>query len=175
MEHNNAQNQPESQPTTTPEQPASTQPQPQVVQQYVVQEKSLKGLGGALVFWMIVFALYVIGSISMFTAALAGSDYDTPTKVVILLFTPFLAVAFAAAVVLIALQKKLAVVVTFAALGLAGVFTTVNSIAAFASSSRNSDQAVPALISGILISYVILGLVALYFLVSKRVKQTLIN
>lgn len=173
MENNTSPNKTETQ-VQSPASPEQA-PQPQVIQQYVVQEKSLKGLGGALIFWMIVFTLYVIGSISLFTNALAGSADDTAVKVVTLLFTPFLAVAFTAAVVLIALQKKLAVMVTFIALGLAAVYGTINSIATFTSSNSDSDEAVPSLIAGILISYLVLGLVALYFVVSKRVKQTLIN
>jgi uncharacterized membrane protein YuzA (DUF378 family) len=171
MEHNSAQNQPESQTDIKPDQVQ----QPQVVQQYVVQEKSLRGIGGALVFWMIVFALYAVGSITMFTNALVSSADDTATKVVTLLFTPFLATAFIAAVVLIALQKKIAVLVTFAALGLAAVYGTINSITTFTSGNRDNNEAIPTLVAGILISYIILGLVALYFVVSKRVKQTLIK
>lgn len=173
MENNNTQNQPEPQVTQQPEQVQP--PQPQVVQQYVVQEKSLQGIGGALVFWMIVFALYAVGSITMFTNALVSSADDTATKVVTLLFTPFLATAFIAAVIMIALQKKVAVLVTFAALGLAAVYGTINSITTFAGGNQDSNEAIPTLVAGILISYIVLGLVALYFIVSKRVKQTLVK
>ena len=54
---NEEQKQPQApQPAAPTSQPTMSQ-QPQVIQQYVVQEKSLQGLGGMLIFWMIVFYL----------------------------------------------------------------------------------------------------------------------
>ncbi len=166
------QNQQNDQGSSTPSQPAA---QPQAVQhQYVIQEKSLKGIGGALIFWLVVFTLFAIGYLYTFAAGLTGEG-STGENVVTLLFTPILAIGFTASVVLIALQKKLAVLVTLVTLGVHALYTAVTTIISYTSSSIGAAESLPLLIVTIIAGVLITGLVGLYFIVSKRVKQTLVG
>ena len=176
---NEEQKQPQApQPAAPTSQPTMSQ-QPQVIQQYVVQEKSLQGLGGMLIFWMIVFSLVAIGEIYAFAAALSSGSELGACKVVTLLFAPLLAIGYIGLTVLIALQKKLAVAVSFIVFGISALFAVVSGITTFASgaseTSSSGASGIPLLIAQILVSLLIYGLFALYFLVSKRVKQTLVN
>lgn len=163
----------------TPPPTIGVQPQPQVIQQYVVQEKSLQGLGGMLIFWMIVFSLVAIGQIFAFAVALSSGDLSGSDKVITLLFAPLLAIGYIALTVLIALQKKLAIMTAFGVFGLSALYSLVTAIVGFSAGEQETSSTgasgVPLLIAQILVSLLVYGLFALYFLVSKRVKQTLVN
>ncbi|MGE5327708.1 MAG: hypothetical protein ACM3KH_00035 [Thiobacillus sp.] len=161
--------------------PNPTQPQQPPVQQwqqtppeaakvqYVVAQKSLDGIGGWLAFWLVVFALNGIGYISIFFNQL-NLGVSSAEQVVSVIFSPILAVAFLASVVLIAMRKKLGMWVSMGTVGLATVYAVINSIISGADSSKMGT-----LIGGILIQLVFGGLIALYFFQSKRVKATLVG
>lgn len=185
MDNQQNQNQP-----TAPMQPVAMQPSMQPMQQqnvqYVVMQKSLEGIGGWLIFWLILFSLFAIGSVTMFFSALVSEDISTAEKVVTLLFTPLLAIGFTASVVYIAMQKKLAKLITLISLGVCALYGITNLIVAYvspapagsyyASSQSSSYQlTVPGLISAILVNLLIFGLISLYFILSKRVKATLVK
>lgn len=187
---------PNDQPPAAPqpqEQPAATQQPQQFVQQpqqYVVMQQSLKGVGGWLIFWIIAFSLASIGYISAFFLALDGPSYlGDGAKILSLIFAPLLAVGFLASVVLIAMQKKLAKLVIFATLAVSALYNVISLIVGHISggevSSRSSyssysdydsgSTGLAPLVAGILISIVVHALIALYFVMARRVKETLIN
>lgn len=184
----NDENQPDNKPPMAEQQSVPNQPvapvqpveapQPQVIQQYVVTQKSLKGLGGMLIFWMIVFALVGIGYISIFAQIISGGDMSAP-NVTAMVFSPFIAVASIASAALIAMQKKLAKLVSMATLGLFALFSTATSIVGFvapdSSASSTASTNMVTLVSGLLISWLIYGLIAYYFVASRRVKETLVK
>lgn len=176
-------------------QPAPNAPQyspaPQVQQvQYVMMEQSLKGIGGWLIFWMVIFSIGAIGYISIFFASmLVLSD---ASAIVALIFSPLLAAGYITSVVMMAMQKRLAKLITWITLGVSAVFTTINSIVSYVTGSntttstyssysssdvylREFEQSIPMLIATIMTSLLVHGLVALYFILSKRVKETLVN
>jgi hypothetical protein len=160
--------------TTNDEQVAAPeQPTPQVVQQvqYVKMEQSLKGLGGMLVFWMVVFALSGIGSITSFFALMTSTG--SVGAIAGLIFSPLIAAASIASVVLIALTKKIAIVTSVALFGLSALYSTIVALVNFANYGDSSG--VPVLIGSLLTLWVVAGLFSLYFFLSKRVKETLIK
>ncbi len=192
---------PEPQPvheTPAPVQEAPAQPQPVMQQQpqpqqvqYVVMEKSNKGIGGWLIFWLVMFGLAAIGYITTFFASML--NLDEATGVVSLIFSPLLAVGYIMSIVMIAMEKKIGKLITWITLGVSGLYSIVNMIVAYATASQavssysryrsysyreyDSDvqQALPLLIGMILVTIVIHALVALYFILSKRVKETLVK
>lgn len=189
MDQQHNQHQPVMQPPVPPQQ-APMQPAMQPMQQqnvqYVVMQRSLEGIGGWLIFWLILFSLFAIGSISMFFGAMVSSEMSTPAKVVTLIFSPLLAIGSTASVVYIAMQKKLAVLITLISLGIYAIYGVTNLIVGFVSpnitSSYYSDPdsttlqlTVPGLIAAILVNLLIFGLISLYFILSKRVKATLVK
>jgi len=140
--------------------------------QYVVAQKSLDGIGGWLAFWLVVFSLSGLGYISMFFTTLTGG-ISTPADTILVLFSPVLAVGYIASVTLIALRKKLGMWVSMATIGVATLYTVVNTIIASTGSYSGAD--VGSAIGGVVVSIVFGGLIALYFFSSKRVKATLVN
>lgn len=204
MEHNKQHAQPQAEAPQPQPQPVMMQPQPGMQQpvQYVMMERSLKGVGGWLVFWLVIFALAAIGYIMQFFTGLStlGAVGGEALRITSLIFTPILAGAFLTSAVLIGMQKKLGVLVTYITLAASALYSTITSIVTYATASaivneaKNSysryddysysystgassavQQALPYLIGMILVSLVIHGLIALYFMQSKRVKQTLVN
>ena len=175
-------------------QPAAEVPSTQPVQQvqYVTMEKSLNGVGGWLVFWLAAFSIAGITMIMAFFTAISASSMGA-SVVNMLIFTPILAIAFVASAVLIAMQKKLAILVTYITLGISALYSIVSSIIAYTSINEVVDTAInssyytsssmtttssvtlPLLIGGILVTLVSTGLITLYFNQSKRVKATLIK
>lgn len=162
-----------------PNAPAPQAQQPQVIQQYVVTQQSLQGLGGWLVFFLVVFALLGIGYIMMFTQNISGLDDTGASRIVSLIFSPIIAIGSVAAAALIALQRKLAIVVSLSVLGVSALYSIISIIVAFVSSSSyssyDSSATAPVMVGSILATLIFHGLLALYFVVSKRVKQTLIH
>lgn len=164
----------------------SAQQQAQIVQQYVVTEQSLQGLGGWLILFLIIFALNGIGYIMAFTYAISGIDDIGSSRVLSLIFTPFIAIASIASATLIALQRKFAIIVSLVTIGLSLLYSIVSLIVGYIETiahtssysshySGSAENTIPVLIGSILVCVVFYGLVALYFIVSKRVKQTLIK
>lgn len=148
------------------------QPQAAPVQ-YVVMAESLKGIKGWLLFFTICFALSGIAYITVFFTAML--DLSTASAIVNLIFAPLVAAASIASTVLIAMQKKIAKWVAIGTLGIYALFSTVNVIVQFAVGASDAASSAPLLISAILVSLVLYGLWMLYFVTSKRVKETLIN
>lgn len=168
-------------------QPATEQPvhTPQPVQ-YVMMEKSLKGVGGWLIFWIVIFALVAIGYIWAFFASMLS--LSSAVSILALIFAPILAAGCIASVVLISLQKRLGRLITLVTLGVSALYMTINSIVSYIvvndyvrssydsyGSYTSPSKSIPILIAGILVSLLIHGLVALYFILSRRVKETLVK
>lgn len=162
---------------TTPyqQQPVNQQyfAQPQAAPvQYVVMAESLKGVKGWLLFFTVCFALSGLGYISIFFTSM--TNLEMATSVLNLIFAPILAAAAITTTVFIAMQKKLGKWLAIGTLGLFALYSVIGSIVGFASGTSSADSA-PLLISGIITGIVLEGLLMLYFFVSKRVKETLIN
>ncbi len=164
------QHQPAPQPVAAPVQ---QQPQPQFVPQqqvqYVVSQQSLEGVGGWLVFWLIVFILMGIGYIMAFFTGLENGG-DEASDILLMIFSPLIAIGAIGSAVTIALRKKLAIWMSVATLGIAGLYNILSIIIA-AVDNRYSSIAIT--VGGILVSIVFSGAIILYFFASKRVKQTL--
>lgn len=173
--------------------PVATAPQPTV--QYIVQEKSLSGVGGWLIFWLIVLGIYAVyGVIFTFVwiAALAEGSAD-PSLIVATIFTPLIAASFITTIVLISMQKKLGKIMAWVSFGIVALFATVFSIVLmfreyctsawdsgyyYSYSAPQTCEHMPIggiimMIGIILMAWVAAGLVSLYFLKSKRVALTL--
>jgi len=177
-----------------PAQPMMQQPQyaqPQQPVQYVMMQQSLQGVSGWLIFFLICFGLAAIGYIWSFFASMM--ILATATGVVGLIFSPVLAGGYITSIVMIAMRKRLGKLITLITLGISTVFTIISSIIAYAvagdvastidrsyslygdSLSSTVSNSIPLLIAGIVVSIVIHALIALYFIMSKRVKETLVN
>jgi hypothetical protein len=152
-----------------PQQPGVPYQQPVQVQ-YVVSQQSLEGLGGWLMFWVVIFSLTGIGYITTFFGSIQHGG--TAAATLALIFTPLLAGLYIASVVLIALRKKLGKWFSIGTLGVSALYITIGVIIAV-SQSGTSEMAVVA--GTILVNIVLHGLFALYFIVSKRVQLTLVR
>lgn len=160
-------------PTPAPQQPWGEQPPAKPSQvQYVVEKKSLEGLGGWLAFWMVIFALAGLGYIGVFFSTLS-TGISSPETTLLAIFSPILAIAFIASVALIAMRKKLGKWLSIISLGVAGLYTILNTI--MVPSNDSAENTVAMTIGSVVVSLVFTGLFILYFLVSKRVKATLVN
>ena len=161
-------------PTTTPVTPpvaaAPVEPQvaPQVGQpaQYVITQQSLRGIGGWLAFWIVIFALIGIGCI---TRAFGANDSAESPTAIDTLFNIVMGAGFLATTVLLAMQKKLGLMAAYGSLALAALYSVINALV-------NTDDKQPGYIVGNIIgSLLVYGLIALYFKHSRRVKETLVN
>ncbi len=165
-------------PSVAPEAPAAqpvqqwqAQPPVDAKVQYVVAHKSLDGLGGWLMFWLIVFAIAGFSyTTSFFT--LLGSGASNASDVVYLIFAPLLAVGYIATVVFIAMRKKLARLLAMATIGLSTLYVVVLAIIDMV---NNANGNLGTTVGGLVTSVIAGGLMILYFVVSKRVKATLVN
>ncbi len=119
-------------------------------------------------FWVIIFGLAGLGYISIFFTSM-GASLDG-TGVIKMVFAPILAVASIASVVLISLEKKLG---KFAAMGTIAAMALYAIITSIAEPSNSDGPA--AMVGAIMVALVLYGLWALYFVVSKRVKETLVK
>jgi hypothetical protein len=164
------QHQPAPQPVAAPVQ---QQPQPQFVPQqqvqYVVSQQSLEGVGGWLVFWLIVFIIMSIGYIMAFFTGLERGGEEA-SDVLLMIFSPLIAIGAIGSAVTIALRKKLAIWMSVATLGIAGLYNILSIVIA---AVDNKYSSIAITVGGILVSIVFSGAIILYFFASKRVKQTL--
>lgn len=191
----NAQYGPAPQPANTPYQQQSVnqqyfaQPQAAPVQ-YVVMAESLKGLKGWLMFFTVLFGLQALGMIMVFFGSMLVSA--SAASIVAMIFSPFIAAAAIATVVLISMGKKLGKWAAIGTIGLSTLYSIIGSIIAFvspaatrassydadyyySSSSVSAESSVPMLIATILATIVVSALYSLYFINSRRVKETLVN
>jgi hypothetical protein len=154
--------------TTTPPDP-QVAPVPGQKVQYVITQKSLNGLGGWLLLFVILFALMGIGGISIFFSVF-DTGIHTPTETLQAVFGPLLAVSFLASVALIALRKKLAILVTYVAYVVLAAYSSLGTLVA-----TDSKDSAAAKASIVVVTFVIYVLLALYFKQSRRVKETLVK
>jgi uncharacterized membrane protein YhaH (DUF805 family) len=156
---------------STPKQPVAPQhdaPRPAENVQYVVQAKALDGVGGWLIFWMIIFAL---GAISFIMAFFTGLDSgsDTANAILTMIFSPVIAIASVASIITIATRKKIGLWVSVATIGITALYGVISTII----SAVEYDASTALTVGGILVSLLISSLCIMYFFMSKRVKQTL--
>lgn len=136
--------------------------------QYVVTQQSLRGVGGWLLFFVILFGIFTLGYLGLFGSALDG-DSDGGKRILDLVLTPFMAIGFLACVVLISMQKKVAVLAVWVTLGLSALYNSISSII-----GADNDK-IGGTIIGIVINIVLYALLGLYFYQSRRAKETLIK
>lgn len=186
MENNEQQPQPAQEPQTfgpapsAPNAPYQQQPvnqqyfaQPQAAPvQYVVMAQSMKGVRGWLLFFTVCFAISGVTYIGYFFNSML--TLDNASSILMLIFAPLLAAAYITTTVFIAMQKKLAKWLAVGALGLGALYGVINVIVSFALGDGTTSS-VPVLLSGIITGLVVEGLLILYFFVSRRVKETLVN
>lgn len=168
-------------------QPANQQyfDQPQTTPvQYVVTAESLKGVKGWLMFFTICFILQGFGMIGVFFGSM--TEPAGAASVVSMIFAPFIAAAAISAVVLISMGKKLGKIAAITAVAIGAIFSIAMYIVDFVSPAANVSvgnyytssgdvNSVPTLIMNIVITLLIGGLLSLYFINSRRVKETLVN
>ncbi|MCA9348972.1 hypothetical protein KC878_02380 [Candidatus Saccharibacteria bacterium] len=156
--------QPQTAPQPAPENPTAPQPV-----QYVVTQESLDGIGGWLLFFMVVFALTGLGYITTFFAVLE-EGVDNTNNLLAMVFSPIIAIPAIAAVVLMALRKKIGVYASFLTLAASAIYAVLNVIVA---SNDADNPSLAVTVSSVITILVVFGLLGLYFFASKRVKQTL--
>lgn len=174
----NAQYGPAPQPQDTPyqQQPVNQQyfAQPQAAPvQYVVMAESLKGIKGWLAFLTILMGL---GGI-LFTLVFFGSllDISTAAGVVSVIFAPVVAILSIAAVILINLQKKIARYFSIASYMTGAAYLSVLQIVLSASEPNSDSNNVTTCIAVVALFLLTGALMSLYFILSRRVKETLVD
>lgn len=169
--------------------------------QYIQQENSLRGLGGLLVFWLIVFGMYSVSFLFVFFFALASiaedglpSGTNGALAIETMIFGLLICVSYILTVVFIAMQKKLGRLLAFISIGLTALYAVIMSITGMFAQycyqqysygyldygshevcSGIGAGGIIILIGVILGALIYAGLVSLYFVMSKRVKLTLIK
>jgi hypothetical protein len=174
----NAQYGPAPQPQDTPyqQQPVNQQyfAQPQAAPvQYVVMAESLKGIKGWLAFLTILMGL---GGI-LFTLVFFGSllDISTAAGVVSVIFAPVVAILSIAAVILINLQKKIARYFSIASYMTGAAYLSVLQIVLSASEPSSDSNNVTTCIAVVALFLLTGAFMSLYFILSRRVKETLVD
>ena len=174
----NAQYGPAPQPQDTPyqQQPVNQQyfAQPQAAPvQYVVMAESLKGIKGWLAFLTVLMGL---GGI-LFTLVFFGSllDISTAAGVVSVIFAPVVAILSIAAVILINLQKKIARYFSIASYMTGAVYLSVLQIVLSASEPSSDSNNVTTCIAVVALFLLTGAFMSLYFILSRRVKETLVD
>ena len=174
----NAQYGPAPQPQDTPyqQQPVNQQyfAQPQAAPvQYVVMAESLKGIKGWLAFLTILMGL---GGI-LFTLVFFGSllDISTAAGGVSVIFAPVVAILSIAAVILINLQKKIARYFSIASYMTGAAYLSVLQIVLSASEPSSDSNNVTTCIAVVALFLLTGALMSLYFILSRRVKETLVD
>jgi hypothetical protein len=169
--------QPDAASSNPPQDATAPQPQapPQVVQQvqYVKMEKSQKGVAGWLLFFLICFVLSGLGMLSKMIYAFF-TPVNSTEDVIAAIFAPLIFASALAAVVFIALQFRAARFVAITAYAIYAIYAATALIAS-AVESGAKDSAMAGVIIGVLTLVIISGLLALYFVISRRVKETLVK
>lgn len=178
-------------PEATPQAvPNNAQPQPPTSQQPVVQqvvvEKTNVGVGGWLMFFVICLGIAAFSYLMLFFTALAALvSSPNANNIFSVLMAPVVAGTATAAIVMIAMRKKLGkwlAIGTYAAGFLYFAITTIINVASDCSREyaswwyvTNSCTAEGWILAfgSIVGAALVAGLVSLYYLISKRVKATL--
>ena len=164
---------PAEQATPYQQQPVNQQyfAQPQAAPvQYVVMAESLKGVRGWLLFFTICFGFAGLVYIATFFSAM--KDLGAADNIISLIFAPILAAISVAATVTIAMEKRIGKWLGAGVYAGSAIYSVFSSIIAFAKSG--GDDTI-GLFSGIIVGIASSSLFALYFFVSKRVKETLVK
>ena len=168
--------QPQMQPQTASQPMPGQYAQPQQPMQYVMMQQSLKGVGGWLMFFIIWFGIVALSDIALFFVAMM--NLSLPSNVVSMIFTPILAGGYIASLVLLSMEKRIAKILSWITIGVSAVYSIVNMIVLFAAGGVDSTGervTVFTLLSFITLSVAVHSLMALYFVLSKRVKETLVK
>lgn len=153
---------------------STTPPDPQVAPapgqkvQYVVTQKSLSGVGGWLLFFVVVFALIGLSGISLFFATI-NDGVTSAASTMDVVFSPLLSVGFLTSVVLITMRKKLASLAVYVTLAVTALYSTMLQLVS------TDEDGVALQIGGVVVALIFYGLLALYFYQSRRVKETLVK
>jgi hypothetical protein len=185
-----------NEPTKLESAPAA-QPTAPVQVQYVVSEQSLEGIGGWLIFWLIVFGLYSVSFLFWFFICLAGvAEGGLPGGtagafvVETMIFGLLICVSYILTVIFISMRKKLGRLMAFISLGLTALYVIVmcitgmtvqNCVRSYGYYGYSSGEVCSNVSAGVVIMLigVIIGaliyatLVSLYFIMSRCVKMTL--
>ncbi len=148
------------------------QPQAAPVQ-YVVMAQLLKGVKGWLAFFMVCLAIDGVCSVGLFFTSLL--NLGDPSAVVSVTFMPIIAVLTTVAVVLINLQKKLGKWLAVAALVVSFFYSASSAVVDSVVKRPPNTDSIISMTSTIIASGISMGLLCLYFFVSRRVKETLVN
>lgn len=133
--------------------------------QYVVSQQSLKGMRGWLLFFVLVSGLAAIAYVGLMVDTYASFSSDKTADAI---FLPILIASSLATVILTAMSKKIAKFAFMAFYAVAYVYQII--------SVALGDKVDGAeLVSSILIGGIWLLFIVLYFLNSKRVKETLVK
>ncbi len=158
---------PKNQQTPPPDPQVAPAPGQKV--QYVVTQQSLNGLGGWLLFFMVVFALIGIGEVGVFFSGL-DAGVKTTTDTITTVFSPLLAVSLLASVTLLAMRKKLALMVVYVSIAIGALYAVISQLVV-----TEDKEGLGTRIGGVIVGLVLYGLLALYFRQSRRVKETLVK
>lgn len=140
--------------------------------QYVVMAESLKGVKGWLMFFLVCFAIGGLSYTGMFFGAMM--QLSRPEGIIALLFTPFLAALSIATVVYITMEKQLGKWLAVVTLAVSAVYNIINMVVRFIAGQSEAEN-IPTLLSTIVVSLILQGLIILYFFSSRRVKETLVK
>ncbi len=161
---------------TTPQPAVAPQPvapQQPVQVQYVINERSLEGLGGWLAYYLAALSIGGLFFIAVFFQALTDlSTQSTLPLTTNLIFAPIVAATSIAGVVYIAMQKKLGKLMAITSIIATGIYSAALIIA---NAVQDKQIITPIMIGTILIMLIGYGLYSLYFFVSKRVAKTLVK
>ena len=162
-------NQPTQAPAPTPyeQQPVQQQyfAQPNAAPvQYVIATQSLKGLRGWLLFFTVISGLAALGYIGITITAFSNISADTIADVI---FAPLLFLAATASVVLTALEMKIAKYTFIGFYAVAYLYQIISAAV------KGADAT--SLITSIMVGGLWVLFVSLYFITSKRVKETLVK
>ena len=135
--------------------------------------ESLKGIKGWLAFLTVLMGL---GGI-LFTLVFFGSllDISTAAGVVSVIFAPVVAILSIAAVILINLQKKIARYFSIASYMTGAAYLSVLQIVLSASEPSSDSNNVTTCIAVVALFLLTGALMSLYFILSRRVKETLVD
>ena len=135
--------------------------------------ESLKGIKGWLAFLTVLMGL---GGI-LFTLVFFGSllDISTAAGVVSVIFAPVVAILYIAAVILIKLQKKISRYLSIATYMTGAAYLSVLQIVLSASEPSSDSNNVTTCIAVVALFLLTGALMSLYFILSRRVKETLVD
>lgn len=151
------------------------QPQAAPVQ-YVVMASSLKGVKGWLAFFMVILAIDALIYVGVFFNSLL--NLSVATSVISTIMAPIIVALSISAVVTINMQKKLGKRLAIATYLVTLLHSVINIIVTNVGAPGNGFDTTTDIvnaISGLTSQVIVSGLLCLYFCVSKRVKETLVD